>query len=1127
MCPTMARGFQEFAIFTLWLSVLLLAAKADDAVSSSPTPGTLPTPSNISLETKEPVSESCESSPTKQGSIATIRHATAVIAGFADGAMAQLPLASTAVVPCIQAAMIFAIAQQYGCYMDLGTALAISTLLSSDYVKMSLVSHAVGWIPLAGNVVKTTLSVVMTEGIGIAAEKMLSCPTSRQDLLEKAAKEDQNENLNDANKASVIREHFHAITDFLGNISSWSSTTDAAREVWNRVESLFRQEDQVALLGKVHEARTPQELLMLVRQYTWNLKVVEASLAALRDRFPSHLACTDVDEVAKRLWASRADGEVKAVVAPHLLHCWSFLRSDLRDDAAIMAQELAVEATRLGGGLAAVLPGALSVLLTALRGGASPVGVPSVGLLDGLMKAMRKEADACQVLRELFRHDAKVPAEIASSWAQVRHLQQLDNLEAFSGSEMCLPSLVADVKGLLTLPSLPSGAEHPNTQKHQGHKAVDQAFAGLVGQDCAVKRLMQSPGYVRLRKKGIQRPGVPLVVLMTGPSGTGKTMAARKMAEFIHGRPIEELQAAGRFKLFPMNQFRMEEDLKTFFGPPRGIQGSGDLPDLVRPNPDAVIVLDEIEKAHRSFAKALLTVFGEYGTVYDPRTGRDYPASNVTFVLTSNLAKELIIKHPVAVAKTLGRSLETNKLLPMGADVDPECLAYVELREAVDEEIGHAKENAFFRESEIRGRLTDVVPFLPFGPHEVADAVRGFLSSEAEAFVQSPSFANLELTWSEDVVAHFASLYARKPDEGLRAVNKQLQSQVRDLLERAMDVGLVPRSARVFLRVAPGRSASLDLRVVPKEHVPVLTSEMKQPETVPEATTQEAPETFFSSLVEAFSSLSSSKSEIQSSSSSGEWDWQYDWEWQSDWDWLHTWDWQVLWEQLLLFLYKWSFPLAITGLCLLAAMSAGTMAPVVAPMAAPLAAPLAPAAVPVAGTVGVTAMAVVSWTMALVQVVGGSASVAVPALTFFYAWQNRHYIEAVVFCAVSLALCPWAVRVYRTTYALLHPKNAGRSSSRSSNRNFKLRQKVPWLPQEEPEKPEEMEESDAQMERLPELPGPEPEKHEDEEGLVACPLESLELPDETRTPSDAGDGTREASSSPSDDGQDEIMAIPQ
>lgn len=44
---------------------------------------------------------------------------------------------------------------------------------------------------------------------------------------------------------------------------------------------------------------------------------------------------------------------------------------------------------------------------------------------------------------------------------------------------------------------------------------------------------------------------------------------------------------------------------------------------------------------------------------------------------------------------------------------------------------------------------------------------------------------------------------------------------------------------------------------------------------------------------------------VRSSSSSGEWDWQYDWEWQSDWDWLHTWDWQVLWEQLLLLL-GWS-----------------------------------------------------------------------------------------------------------------------------------------------------------------------------------------------------------------------------
>lgn len=64
------------------------------------------------------------------------------------------------------------------------------------------------------------------------------------------------------------------------------------------------------------------------------------------------------------------------------------------------------------------------------------------------------------------------------------------------------------------------------------------------------------------------------------------------------------------------------------------------------------------------------------------------------------------------------------------------------------------------------------------------------------------------------------------------------------------------------------------------------------------------------------------------------------------------------------FLYKWRFPLAITGLCLFAVMTAGAAAPVAAPMAAAAAA--VPAAAPTI-TAGTTAMAVVSWAMALVQ----------------------------------------------------------------------------------------------------------------------------------------------------------------
>ena len=1028
----------------MWvLLVLLMHSAADDLAENATEAERQPIAESQRPKVADPpahmapppqAEEACGESGATRSQISAIRHTAAVIAGFADGAMAQIPGAS-AVVPAIQAGMIFAIALQYGCYLDLGTALAVSTFLGSEYVKMSLVSHAVGWIPIAGNVIKTALSVVMTEGIGTAAEKMLSCPTMREDLLDKASREEPSETLSEEGQASHVREYFHVISEFLSSseVTPWSSTTTAAREVWQRVESIFRKEDQVKLLAKVHKARNPEDLVALAHKYSWNLQVLEASLLALRDRFPPALACADVESLARRFWSSHAaDGEVKAVSASHLLHCWTQLPLPQRRTSALLAAELVIEATRMGGH-AAVLPWALQILLEGTRpqGGkelaledfASPM------LLEALLKALAKgEATSCYVLRRLLSGQ---PVQKSSHWVALRHLQQLDLMDNIAGAESCLPSLHLDIKKLLTVDTLPEGIETPKSVAASMDKDKASPFASLIGQQCAIRRLMQSPGYVRLRKKGIQRPGIPLVLLMTGPSGTGKTMAARTIAEVIHGRPIQELEASGRFRLFPMNQFRMLEDQKTFFGPPRGIQGSGDLPDLVRQHPDAVIVLDEIEKAHPDFARALLTVFGEYGTVYDPRTGRDYPAANATFILTSNLAKERILQHPVAMAKSQGLSAETWQKLPLGVDGDPDCAGYAKLRDAVEAELSHPsgidREHGFFRESEIRGRLTDVLPFLPFSPQEVEEAVRGFLAAESKAFSQHPGFANVELAWSPEVARHFAKLYAKKPDEGLRAVNKELQSQVRDLLERSIEAGLVARGAVAALRLDEGgKETRLDLRAVLGEVVPAAAP---APVAIPEQDPEEASDNFFSTVASLLSGewisnesswswmseeKSSTRGQAAKKDGGHEWEWQQDWEWQSGLEWQSEWDWQRVWERLFLMLWEWRFPIVVTATLLIVVASAGMAAPVAAPAASPLlAAGTSAASAASAASVGAAgATAVSSWLLALVQVTGSSASVAVPGLTFYYAWKNRHYIEAAIFGAISLALCPYAWRVY-------------------------------------------------------------------------------------------------------------------
>merc|ERR1712050_118239 len=131
-------------------------------------------------------------------------------------------------------------------------------------------------------------------------------------------------------------------------------------------------------------------------------------------------------------------------------------------------------------------------------------------------------------------------------------------------------------------------------------------------------------------------------------------MLARRLAEVLLGQSISELEAIGRFKTFNMNTFSLAEDKTTFFGPPMGVKGEGVLPEVLKAWPDAVVLLDEIEKAHPSFARALLKIFGENGAVYDPSTKRDFPTGNATFVLTSNLGKDLITA--MAIEGAIGQS---------------------------------------------------------------------------------------------------------------------------------------------------------------------------------------------------------------------------------------------------------------------------------------------------------------------------------------------------------------------------------------------------------------------------------------------------------------------------------------
>ena len=202
---------------------------------------------------------------------------------------------------------------------------------------------------------------------------------------------------------------------------------------------------------------------------------------------------------------------------------------------------------------------------------------------------------------------------------------------------------------------------------HAGHRLrradVEQHFASrVVAQPEAVAAVART---VVAFKAGLAGADKPIgTFLFAGPTGVGKTHLAQCLAEYLFGSRTRLLR-------FDMGEYADADAVERFVGGQAHARESG-LLAKVRGTPFAVLLLDEIEKAHPRVLGSLLSLLDE-GTLTDAR-GDCVGAQNTVIILTTNVGAEVYRRNPIALNPGTGDGIETSVRRELERAFSPEFL---------------------------------------------------------------------------------------------------------------------------------------------------------------------------------------------------------------------------------------------------------------------------------------------------------------------------------------------------------------------------------------------------------------------------------------------------------------------
>ncbi len=276
----------------------------------------------------------------------------------------------------------------------------------------------------------------------------------------------------------------------------------------------------------------------------------------------------------------------------------------------------------------------------------------------------------------------------------------------------------------------------------------------VVGQDHAVKIIADA---ILENRSGLSRPGQPIgSFFFSGPTGTGKTELAKSMADFL----FNDERALIRFD---MSEFKEEHSAALLYGAPPGYIGyeeGGLLVTKIRQQPFAVVLFDEIEKAHPSVFDIFLQILDE-GLLHD-RLGREGDFSNAIILFTSNIGSDYVVEK---AAK--GEIATSNELLEiMGRFFRPEFL----------------------------GRLTEIIPFQPISE----GAIVSIFNIQLKSLLKMLDKQGITVTLT-DAARRQLALEGYTPKYGARPLRGVIRNRLRRPLSRMIIAGEIGKGTHLNL----------------------------------------------------------------------------------------------------------------------------------------------------------------------------------------------------------------------------------------------------------------------------------------------------------------------------------------